>query len=198
MSAVQNTLSSARFSRLLLVVSTLVLTAGVGLFVLKVAGGSDNTPARPDPGFRPQLPEKQVSLTNAQGVKVTTFELLDPQPRAAIRTFLATAVARKHLEKSWNVVAPSLKTGYTYASWSHASELPVIPYPIDDVDTANYYLKYATTKEVLIEVGLSAKNNVQRPRRFQLGLIPVGKGSQKRWLVDYWMPLWTPLLPTGG
>jgi hypothetical protein len=195
MTTFQNALSSPRFNRLLLWFSALVLLAGVFLVVNNLAGGSDGAQHSPDKGFRPTLPTKDAPLKNAAGAQVTTFEQLDPQTRTTIRTFLATAVSRKNLGESWAVVAPSMRTGYTYSQWKNAKELPVIPYPIDDVDTANYSLEYATKKEVLIEVGLSAKNKVERPRRFRLGLSPVGKGTHKRWLVSYWMPLWTPLLP---
>jgi hypothetical protein len=33
-----------------------------------------------------------------------------------------------------------------------------------------------------------------RPVTFQLGLVP---GAHKRWLVDYWMPRWTPPVQQG-
>ena len=93
-----------------------------------------------------------------------------------------------------------MKKGYTAKQWSNASALPVVPYPNVDVNTAQYYLDYASTKEILIEVGLSVKANIKgeartRPTAFQLGLSPVGTGAQKRWLVDYWMPRWTPPIP---
>jgi hypothetical protein len=77
--------------------------------------------------------------------------------------------------------------------------LPVVPYPIANVDTTQYYLDYASTREILLEVGVSAprKANI-RPTAFQLGLVPRGKGVQKHWLVNYWMPRWTPPIPTDG
>ena len=180
---------------MLLWFSAAVLAIGVGLVVNNIAGGTDSTSTRPDAGFRPTLPAKENPLTTAQGVKVTSFNQLDPQMRSAIRTFLATAVSRKNLGQSWDVIAPSMKSGYTFAQWKSAKELPVIPYPIDDVDTANYHLFDATDRVILIDVGLSAKNRAQRPRRFRIGLEPFGAGNDKQWLVSYWMPLWTPLLP---
>ena len=185
---------------MLLWFSALVLAAGVALVVNKLAGGSDTTSKAPDRGFRPALPAKQVQLKNENGVPIRKFEQLDEKTRATIRTFLATAVAREHLDQSWGVIAPSMKKGYTFQQWSHAKALPVVPYPFADVNNAQYYLNYASTKEILVEVGLSQKASVKgeartRPVAFQLGLIPVGKGAQKRWLVDYWMPRWTPPIP---
>lgn len=185
---------------MLLWVSALVLAAGVALVINKLAGGSDTTSKAPDQGFRPALPQKQVQLKNAQGVPIRKFNQLDEKTRTTIRTFLATAVAREHLDQSWSVIAPSMKRGYTFQQWSHAKALPVVPYPYADVKNAQYYLNYASTKEILLEVGLSQRAEIKgeartRPVAFQLGLIPVGKGAQKRWLVDYWMPRWTPPIP---
>jgi hypothetical protein len=197
MSVFQTALSSARFNRALMWISALVLAAGVAFLVIRLVPGSDNTRTGNEQGFVPQLPAKSSPLTNAQGVRVTKYEQLDPEVRSTIRTFLATAVARRHLDQSWAVIAPSMKKGYTFRQWSHASELPVIPYPIEDVDTTQYYLDYASTKEILLEVGVSAapqKN--MRPTAFQLGLVPRGKGVQRHWLVNYWMPRWTPPIPT--
>jgi hypothetical protein len=197
---VQTALSSPRVNRILLWFSALVLAAGVLLVVSQLAGGSDKSSRGPDPGFRPTLPERQVQLKNAQGVPITKFAQLDKETRATIRTFLATAVAREHLDRSWAAIHPSMKKGYTFKQWANASALPVVPYPNVDVDTAQYYLDYASTKEILIEVGLSVRPEVTeeertRPTAFQLGLTPVGKGPQQRWLVDYWMPRWTPPIP---
>ena len=49
--------------------------------------------------------------------------------------------------------------------------------------------------EILVEVGLAGKPGVStRPVTFQLGLVP---GQNGRWLVDYWMPRWTPPVPQG-
>ena len=203
MSSFQTALSSARFNRYLMWFSGLVLAAGVAFLLVKLVPGNDNQAAKPDAGFVPQLPAKSVPLTNAKGAPVKSYEELDPEVRTTIRTFLATAVARKHLDKSWSVIAPSMKKGYTLKSWSHGGPdkggLPVIPYPIENVDTAQYYLDYASTKEILLEVGVSAPaKRKMRPVAFQLGLVSRGTGADRRWLVNYWMPRWTPPLPTDG
>ena len=182
MSSFQTALSSARFNRYLMWFSGLVLAAGVAFLLIKLVPGSNETRVGNQAGFVPQL---------------------DPEVRTTIRTFLATAVARRHLDKSWAVVAPSLKQGYTFEQWSKGGEgkggLPVIPYPIENVDTTQYYLDYASTKDILLEVGVSAPAaRKMRPVSFQLGLVPRGKGAGRHWLVNYWMPRWTPPIPTDG
>jgi hypothetical protein len=175
----------------------------VAFLLIKLVPGNDNTQKAPDPGFVAKLPAKSVPLTNAKGAAVKSYEELDPDVRATIRTFLATAVARRNLDKSWAVVAPSMKQGYTFQEWSHGGPgkggLPVVPYPIENVDTTQYYLDYASTKEILLEVGVSAPAaKKMRPVSFQLGLVSRGKGADSRWLVNYWMPRWTPPIPTDG
>jgi hypothetical protein len=197
MNTIQTALSSPRLNRILLGLGVAVLAAGALALVLTLVGGSDKTTTKPDAGFKPQLPAKSVPLKNSDGVTVKTFTQLDPEVRSTVRTFIATAVARRHLDESWKVIAPSMRSGYTFTQWSKADELPIIPYPVDNVDRAQYYLDYASTQEILIEVGLSAPKGAGiRPTTFQLALVPVGKGSDQHWLVNYWMPRWTPPIPT--
>jgi len=196
MNTIQTALSSARFNRMMLWLGVLVLAAGALTLVLKFAGGSDSTPAAPDKGFKAQLPAKSFPLKNAGGVTIKTFWQLDPSMRSTIRKFIGTAVMRRHLDQSWTVVAPAMKQGYTYRQWTTAKALPVIPYPVDSLDKVQYYLDYATTKGVMVEVGVGAKPEKKlRPTTFQLELVPVGKGVKQRWMVDYWMPRWTPPIP---
>jgi hypothetical protein len=196
MNTVQTALSSARFNRLMLGLGILVLAAGTFALVFKFAGGSDQTSSNPSPGFKAQLPSKIVPLKNTSGATIKTFWQLDPAMRSTIRKFIGTAVMRRHLDQSWSVIAPSLKAGYTYKRWTTADNLPVIPYPVDSLDKVQYYLDYASTKAILVEVGLGARpeKNI-RPTTFQLEMVPVGTGANKRWMVDYWMPRWTPPVP---
>jgi hypothetical protein len=196
MNTIQTALSSARFNRLMLVLGVLVLALGAFTLVFKFAGGSDTTSAAPDKGFKPQLPAKQLPLKNANGITIKTFWQLDPVMRSTIRKFIGTAVMRRHLDQSWSVIAPSMRTGYTYKQWTTANALPIIPYPVDDLDKVQYYLDYASTQAVLVEVGLGAKPGAKiRPTTFQLELVPVGTKNHYRWMVDYWMPRWTPPIP---
>ncbi len=198
MNSIQTALNSPRFNRLLLWLGVVVLAAGALTLVVTLVGGSDTKSTNPSPGFHPTLPAKQIPLTNATGTRVRTYEQLDPQVHSAIRTFIGTVVARKNIPSSWAVVSPTLKQGYTRAQWDRADNLPVVPYPGVDMKHINFYLDFASTKEILVEVGLSGipGKTTSRPTTFQLSLVPVGSGAHKRWLVDYWMPRWTPPVPT--
>jgi hypothetical protein len=197
MNAVQTVFNSPRFNRYMLWVGVAVLAAGALTLMVTVLGGSDQRASNPSKDFHPQLPAKQTPLTNSTGVRIRTYEQLDPQIHSAVTQFIATVVARKNLDASWKVVSPGLRQGYTRNQWGHAHDLPVVPYPGVDMHHINYYLDYASTKEILVEVGLSGipGKTKSRPTTFQLGLVPVSSGAHKLWLVDYWMPRWTPPLP---
>jgi hypothetical protein len=196
MNAVQTVFNSPRFNRYLLWLGVVVLAAGALTLVLTLVGGSDTRQTNPSPGFHAKLPTPEHPLTNATGARVRTFEQLDPQVRSTIHTFIETAVARRHLDASWTIVAPSLRQGYTRAQWTHAQGLPIVPYPDVDTKHINFYLDTASTQEILVEVGLSGLPGAKsRPTTFQIGLSPMGSGNARHWLVDYWMPRWTPPLP---
>jgi hypothetical protein len=191
MNSVPSTLNSPRFQRYVLWFGFTVLAVGAAVLVFTLAGGNDEKArVNPDKGTLQSVP-----LRNGDGALVKTYEQLDPQIRSAVTTFIGTAVAREHVDQSWNVVSPTLKAGYTPAQWKNADDLPVVPYPGVDTKHVRYYLDHASTKEILVEVGLSGKPGVStRPVTFQLGLVP-GKGG--RWLVDYWMPRGAPPVPSG-
>lgn len=197
MNAIQTALNSPRFNRLLLWVGVVVLAAGALTLVVTLMKSNAGGNANPSPGFHPTLPAKQIPLTNAGGVRIRTYEQLDPQVQSTIHKFIGTVVARKNIPASWAVVSPTLKQGYTRARWDRAANLPVVPYPGVDMKHINFYLDFASTKEILVEVGLSGikGKTTSRPTTFQLGLVPVGRGAHARWLIDYWMPRWTPPLP---
>lgn len=178
---------------MILWVGVVVFAAGALALVFKFAGGSDTRSDNPDKGFHAKFQKAAHPLKNAQGATIKTFEQLDPAMKQTIRTFLITGVSRKSQAEAWNVVAPSVRNGYTHKSWTKANALPIIFYPVANIDKVQYYLDYASNQEILLEVGLFApKRYGMRPTTFQLGLVPVGK----KWLVDYFMPRWTPPVPS--
>jgi|SRR5215210_7316116 len=198
MNAIQSTLSSPRVSRILFWLGAAVLAAGVGLMIYKLVPGSSGPETAPSSGFKPTLPgATPPRLQTASGKPVTTFRQLDPSAKLAVRNFVLTAVARKHLAQSWNYIAPSMKKGYTLKTWVKG-DIPVVPYPVYKYEKlTQYQLIQANKKEILVDMSLSAApKEKQRPLVFRIGLEKVGTDSNARWLVDYWMPRYTPIVPT--
>src|SRR5215216_3689480 len=160
MESVAARLSSPRFQRYLLWFGVAVFAAGAAALVFVFVGGSDNKSGNPDPGFHPTLPSRSIPLKNGDGVTVKTYSQLDPQVRSDIKTFIGTLVARKNLGSSWEVVSPTLRRGYTPKQWASGADLPVVPYPGVDTKRVQYFLDYASTREILLEVGLAGKKGV--------------------------------------
>jgi len=196
MNRIETAFSSARFNRMMLGLGIVVFAAGAIALVIKLVpstNGGEPTTLTPS---HSAAQGNGSALRNANGHRVLTYEQLDPKIRKTIRTFLESAVARKNQGRSWAVTTPNMHSGYTRKQWSTADALPVVPYPIADIDQVNYSLDYATNKEILIDVGVTAKPQMKlRALTFMIGLAPVGKGGNTRWLVDYWMPRYTPPIP---
>ena len=201
MSVFQTALSSARFNRFLMWGSGIILFVGVAVLLMTLVKGNDTTQVNPDKGFHPTLPKKSTPLQNSQGVTITKYQELDPEVRSTIKTFLATAVARRHLDKSWAVIGPTMRKGYTFKSWTHPGQegLPVIPYPIADVNTTT------VLPRLRVDGRDPARGRRLGPREGEAApdVVPArhvacrGRPEQKKvWRVDYWMPRWTPPLPT--
>jgi hypothetical protein len=198
MEAIHSVFSSRRFNRILFWGGAAMLVAGVVVLMLKLIPSSSGDSGAPDKGFKAQLPAKTAPLTNAQGVKVTRYDQLNPDIRLAIRKFIVDAVAGKNYAESWKYIAPSFRSGYTFKQWVHANAHPFVPYPVYKFDESKFGITEATTKEILVDLKVAAKpSSGIRPTRFRIGLNPVGKEPGRKWLVTYWMPLWTPALPSG-
>jgi hypothetical protein len=192
MNSFQSTVSSARNQRIFFFLALAVLAAGIVFLVVKFVGNGDSTSASPSAGFKPQLPTKNTPL-QAKGARVTKYKELSPEVKTAIRRFVLGAVAGHNYADSWNVIAPSMRKGYTAQKWATAPAHPVIPFPVYHYATSKFTLAEATTKTIVVDLKMKpTPNSGQRETRFRVGLEPADGG--KRWLVNYWMPLWTPPL----
>jgi hypothetical protein len=108
--------------------------------------------------------------------------------------FLRTAVVREHVEKSWELTAPSLKAGYTPRSWA-TQDIPVQPYP---VESARWDVDYSWEGVVGLKVALFPKRGTNVPAAvFDMQLRAFGKGDKRRWLVDSWTPTSYTQVPSG-
>jgi len=187
MNTSQSTISSPRNQRIMFLVGLAVLIAGAVFLIVKLVGGSDSTPTAPDKAFKPTLPQKTNALTS-NGVKVTTYAQLPSEVKQAIVGFMP-GVLHNNYGPSWKYTAPNITRGASQAKWATVDARSVIPLPGYTLDGVTYKLEEATTKEVLVTLQMQpSKPSVGRPIPMRIGLSPYGKGANKRWLVNYWLP----------
>jgi hypothetical protein len=138
-------------------------------------------------GYEPPQPQLQVPRTASS--------LQAPLDTAA--KFVRTAVARKSVGESWELVAPTYvgKEEFTKRSWARG-DIPVQPFP---VDRAKWDLDYSYRNEVGLLVALfPPRGSKVRATVFNIDLRAFGKGKQRRWLVEYFGPAGTSTIATGG
>ena len=188
MNTSQSTISSPRNQRIMFLVGLAVLIAGVVFLIVKLVGGSDSTATAPDKGFTPTLPPKTTALT-ANGVKVTSYAQLPSEVKQAIVGFVVPGVLNNNYGPSWKYTAPNITRGASQHKWATVDARSVIPLPGYTLDGVKYKLEDATTKDVLVTLTMQpSKPSVGRPIPMRIGLRPYGKGADKRWLVNYWLP----------
>jgi hypothetical protein len=167
----------------------LVLVACVGLLIVLFPGRNQEA-AVEEPrgvGYEPPQPEAPVARTNRA--------LVGPLDVAA--KFIQTAVMRKQVGKSWNLIAPTYpgKAEYTQREWAKG-DIPVIPFPVDH---AKWDLDYSYKESVGLAVALfPPRGSKVRATVFNIDMRLFGRGKQRRWLVEYFGPAGTGNLTTGG
>lgn len=179
---------SPRAQRRLLIGSGLVFLAGVVAFVSIVwLRGTSNA-------FVGTISNKPATLIKKE-------KKVPPSPAAlkVARKFLETAVVRKNVDVSYNLVHPDLKGRMTRKQWD-TGNIPVVNYPADNVKTAAFQIDYSYQTEMLLEVNLVAKvGSAVRPNlNFFLGLKRAHGKKNGAWLVNYWEPHWRPPVPMAG
>lgn len=99
--------------------------------------------------------------------------------------WIHTAVARRHVERSWDLTDPALRAGFTRETWQKG-DIPVVPYP---VKTAKWRFDYSYLDRVGLKVALFPKDGSDlEPVVFDIDLRAAGRGANRHWLVDEWAP----------
>jgi hypothetical protein len=124
---------------------------------------------------------------------------LEQAARAVARRFLLTAVARRHLAESYDLVGPALRQGMTRAQWA-TGNIPIIPYPVGEKSFVPLSVDFSYENHALVEVTLlpDAGHAATKAQQFFLELRAYGKGKAKHWLVVAWAPHAAPILPIPG
>jgi hypothetical protein len=151
------------------------LAAGIKWNVTYKAQGPSNIPAHIDNNS-----SKPVRLKHGDERRML----------AVASRFVDSAVARKEVDRSWDLASPELRAGFTRKGWD-GGNLPVPPYPVGQ---AKFRLEYEDTEGVGLSVSLSpAKGSRDAPGDYLIGLHPLGSGKRRHWVVDSWQSV-----PTGA
>jgi hypothetical protein len=141
------------------------------------------------------------TISNKPATLVKNEKKVPPSPAAfkVARTFLETAVLRKKLDSSYNIVHVDLKGRMSRKQWD-TGNIPVVDYPANNAKTAAFLVDYSYQTEMLLEVNLVARagSKVRPNLTFFLGLKRAKGQKNGNWLVSYWEPHWRPPVPASG
>ena len=161
------------------VAATLAFLGVVGLLIVLL-------PGRPDEGGAPlveggTLPPKPEAPYRRRNKDLVA-------PLVVAEYFVSTAVTRKNLAASWDVLSPTLpgKSEFTKKQWAKAKALPFVPF---EADRAKWRPDYSLKNEVGFKVALfPPKHSQESAAVFDIALVRRGHGKNRRWLVDYFSP----------
>jgi hypothetical protein len=146
--------------------------------VLPSVDRSNDTPLTNEPAFVEREPKPVRLAGNARQAALTT-----------VRNFVATAVLRRHIDDSWQLVTPTLRAGYTRKEW-RKGDIPVPVFPADSLGQAGAQVDYSYRNTVGLHVWLLPKRGAKiRATTFMAELKAFGSGARRYWLVDSFTPL---------
>jgi hypothetical protein len=106
--------------------------------------------------------------------------------------FLDTAVARRHLDRAWGIVAPELKDGMSLEEWKKGT-IPVVPYPVEEANVSLKAVDSFTDVAQLRVTFVPRAGTKAAAATFMLGL----RNVDGHWLASAWQPS-SPVAPHKG
>ena len=141
-----------------------------------------------------------ISKQAAQSAPKEVKAKPDPKAYKVARTFMETAVLRKNLDTAYPLVDHELKGGLTKKQWE-TGHIPVDPYPAGNIKTAGFEVVWSYKTQLMLLVDLVAKkgsgSNIRPHLPFWLGLVRAHNKPNGKWLVNYWVPDYTPPVQCG-
>lgn len=151
----------------------------VTLGVIVYLGVHFSSPGSPENATGPELPDYKTP-------KTVPFTRQDRRAvRKVLAKFIATAVSRRHVERSWDLASATMREGVTRNEWESGS-IPVQPYPASARGGGSWTaVEYSDRRKV----GLNVLVFPQRGSGYGIASAHVDlvKGRDQRWRVDYWM-----------
>jgi len=174
---------SPRNQRRILWASLAVLAIGAGAFTFAFFRNTGD-------------PKETFSNEPADIYKAPKTVGVDAAARQVAGEFIKTAVARKNLAASYDLVTPELRQGLTRKQWQ-TGNIPVVYYPAGDLQFATFKVSRSYENEVVWEVFMVPKaGSGTDPARFFIGLKRADAKSP--WKVSYWVPRYQAAVPDPG
>ena len=169
-------LSSYRFRRRLMWGgSVLVLLGAIVGVSIKIGNTGHSSATKIDRTKKAWVYHEPASM------KLTAADRRELYRTAAL--FISTAVARKHLDKAWDMLGPEMKAGQTRKSWDSGFN-NVIPFRA--VGIATWNILYSYQGDVAMDLAVIAdKQSDFAGKTFTLEL---KRSKPHRWLVAAWVP----------
>jgi hypothetical protein len=186
-------LSSYRWRRRLVWAAPLlvVVIGAVALIVLLPRGS----------GIPPEQPRSNQPAQVARELKgVPVTPEMRREVNRTLTAFVRSAVTRQDPAAAWNLVTPAMKSGSTRAEWRRGN-LPVFPFPAVVKEATGWYVIESFENDLLIELVVHARPETKRGAiAFQIDLKRIGRGADRRWLVDSFVPerVYAPSEPTAA
>jgi hypothetical protein len=139
----------------------------------------------PNTGRTPQEFSAEQAYVYKEPERVELTRVDRAKALATAANFVTYAVARRKVERSYDLTAPTLKAGLTRAQW-RTQDIPVVPFPVEE---ARWKIEYSYSDALGLQVMLfpTAASKL-RPSTFAMELTPTGHGDHK-WLVSSWAPV---------
>lgn len=176
-----------RFWRTAIPVASMVLAFLAGLVLYDSLYGNNGIQGRIPLPKQPPTP-KTVKFSSAEAKDV----------HGLITEFVKTAVARKDLAKSYSLIGPGLREGIPLRKWS-TGYMTVVPYPVDRKTTVLFEKpdwSYATSARIQVHV-ITPDRPKQTAQQVTDTFFVYLIKRHGHWLVDNWVPRWTPPIPNG-
>jgi len=171
--------SRRRRRRLTWAAGIAIVAAGVVVIGIEFSNTGQRGLTKATPGGPP---------TTSPPPKTVPFRRSARQVQPVVAKFVRTAVLRRHVEQSYDLVAPALREGLTRTQWASGA-IPVVPYPASDLAFSRWKLQYSYANRVGLLVAMFPKPKAKTPyEAFAIELTAVGPPAHRRWLVDSWAP----------
>jgi hypothetical protein len=174
-------LSSPRRRRRLYWGSGAIVAAGCALLIGILYPNTGREEAKFSPG-KPQVTHVEPRQTPLPKSDVVASQQI-------VDRFVLSAVLRRHLERSYEIVTPQLRDGMKLEEWKKGA-IPVAWFPAKDFAFAKSKLRYSYANFARYDVLIWARPRAETgSTSFSLEMRAVGKGQRRHWLVDYFQPL---------